>query len=64
MATKKKSLAQLPYGSKESDDEMERQNPGWSASHGVWAKMMELPVPEARLKRLRDAGEEPTGNAD
>lgn len=64
MTTKKKSLAQLPYGSKEWDEEMERKNPGWSASHGVWAKMMELPIPEARLERLRDAGDVPTNSAD
>nr|GFD51602.1 hypothetical protein [Tanacetum cinerariifolium] len=44
----------------EWDEEMERQNPGWSAWHGVWAKMMELPISEGRLKRLRDAGDVPT----
>lgn len=63
MAKKRKPLAQMSYGSKEWDEEMERQNPGWSAQHGVLAKVMEWPVTDARLKRLRDAGEDSEGKA-
>jgi len=63
MVKKRKSLAQLPYGSKEWDEEMERQSPGWSAQHGVLAKVLEWPVTEARLKRLRDADKESHGKA-
>jgi hypothetical protein len=49
---KKKSLAQLPYPSKEWDDEKERQQPGWGATHGVEAVLSERPISAVRRKRL------------
>lgn len=49
---KQKNLAQLPYPSKEWDDEKERQQPGWGALHGVTAVLSDQPMSAARRKRL------------
>lgn len=50
---KMKTLAQLPYPSKEWDDEMERQQPGWAVVHGVSAALVDgRTMSEARRKRL------------
>jgi len=50
---KMRTLAQLPYPSKEWDDEMERQQPGWAAMHGVSAVLDDARIiGEVRRKRL------------
>jgi hypothetical protein len=53
MGKKKKSLAQLPYGSKEWDEEMERQNPGWGVRHGINTVFNDWPISQKRKERLR-----------
>lgn len=50
--TKRKSLAQLPYPSKEWDDEKERQEPGWCRIHATTQLLLEQPISEARRKRI------------
>lgn len=61
---KHKSLAQLPYPSKEWDDEKERQEPGWAAMHGITARFDERPLSDARRKRLSEYPESATPHSD
>lgn len=51
--SKKKTLAQLSYPSKEWDDEKERQEPGWGSRNAATALLLSLPQSEARLSRVR-----------
>jgi hypothetical protein len=59
VAKKTKSLAQLPFGSKEWDDEMTRQHPGWAGVHASLLVLKGFPLSETRKKRLKDYPTEP-----
>lgn len=52
MGRKQKSLAQREIGSKEWDEEMERQNPGWGKQHATRALIGQFPLSAERMKRL------------
>lgn len=51
--TKRRSLAQLPYPSKEWDDEKERQEPGWGARNAATLLLYSVPMSATRLNRVR-----------
>lgn len=62
--SQKKTLAQLPYPSKEWDEEKERQEPGWVGEHGAMALLHGLPMSEARRKRIRGYLDVPSKPSD